>query len=275
MTNTLPQTMIALPYVRPSDEQAAPDPPGSPLRVAEREMGELLSSLAESLSKSCVYFAPNNLTHLLPPPPVPPLLEDLDGRMRGLLHHTEGNPVYEKRKARLPEVVGCLFAASGAVHHVYELFRLLRIVRLPPFGFAPLVRMTDQVILLFQATAYALDRDDPSAARAAMRATLQVRSICQEMHDIIADLATFLPQQSWRMIKAAADCLMVASETVTQVALCMAGERETFLATPPAPRPSAPPARRRSSEPVSQSMPTKRRSPFSLFAWLRTVFVRS
>jgi hypothetical protein len=248
-----------------------PESHSSPLRTAEREIAQLLTSLAESLSKSCVYFSSENIQHLEAPPETPPLLEDLDARMRGLLAHSETLPTYEKRKNELPETVGDLFAAAGAIHHAYDLFRLLRLVRMPPFGFAPLVRMTDQVILLFNATAAALDQDDPSSARAAMRATIQVRAICEEMQGIVADLSTFLPQKSWKMMKAAADSLMVGTEAVGRVAQRMAGQPlpQTNIAIS-ANRPPvvAPPPKKRPEITLS-AMPSKRKRSFT--NWLRSL----
>ena len=200
------------------NSRTTPDSQSSPLRAAEREMAHLLVSLSEALGKSCVYFAPDNMKFIEPPPSAPPILEQLDGRMRGLLAHTETVPIYEQRKEHLPEIVGDLYACAGGVRHAVELFRLLRIVKMPPFGIAPLLRMTDQAILLLTATATALEQDDPAAARSAMRAALQVRALCEEMQGIIADLSTFLPLKSWKMLKAASDSLMVAAEASARVA---------------------------------------------------------
>lgn len=274
MPKTLQTPTASGPYPVPYVSSLTPEPQSSPLRAAEREMSELLTSLAEALGKSCVYFSPDNIKYMAPPPPTPPLLEDLDGRMRGLLAHSEGVPAYEKRKEQLPETVGDMFAAAGAVHHAAELFRLLRLVRMPPFGFAPLVRMTDQVIILFLTTAAALEQDDPNSARSAMRATIQVRTLCEEMQGIIADLSTFLPQKSWKMLKASADSLMVATEAVGRVAQRMAGQTISSKdAATPTNRAPANPAPKRKAEPSTETMPTQKGTGGKgLVDWIRTLF---
>src|SRR5262252_3909299 len=105
-------------------------------------MASVLFATAESLTKSCLYFTPENLTLLPPSPELTSLWEDADGAIRAaLLQGLDRQSLVPTPKAeagiydRLPglrDQIVDLQIVAGATRHVVQLFRLLRKERTPP-----------------------------------------------------------------------------------------------------------------------------------------------
>jgi hypothetical protein len=191
-------------------------------------MASLLFATAESLTKSCLYFTPENLALLPLSPDLASLWEDADGVTRAALlqglDHQALVPTSQAEAGiydRLPglrDQIMDLQIVAGTTRHVIQLFRLLRRERTPPGALDPLRHVADAGIRLLRAAALALQHDDFTAADIAIGSFFEVAAAAHEHRKTLRQLPQYLPPHLIRMNIAAHVTLLVLTKAAARVA---------------------------------------------------------
>jgi len=200
-------------------------------------MASLLFATAESLTKSCLYFTPENLALLPSSPELASLWEDADGVTRAallqgldrhaLVPNTQAEAGMYDRLPGLRDQVMDLQIVVGTTRHVIQLFRLLRKERTPPSGLDPLRHVADAGIRLLRAAALALQHDDSTAADIAIGSFFEVAAAAHEHRKMLRQLPLYLPPHLIRMNIAAHVTLLVLTKAAARVAHRFANPRQS------------------------------------------------
>lgn len=209
---------VASRFARRDAAEPLPGQLGLAIRAAEELTARAAGQTAECLSKSCLYFTPENIAALGGPPDPLPLVERIDQETRALVLHIEMTPAHEARLRRLSLALGDLRAAGAASARAAHQLSLLQRTCLPASAKALLRRPTDAVIRLTLATASAIERDCEHTARTTLREFPAFETLHQEVYELLRGQSAYMPRVIGRMMRATLIAVGVAGDETARVA---------------------------------------------------------
>jgi hypothetical protein len=208
-----------LPFVQRTPAKTSLEPlPGGMQGEHGKRIADIMNGVAETLSRSCLYFSPDNLAVLGPGPDVNAMLERLDPLIRAALLNDTLRPEQRHNFRAFAECPNELKAGADAARLAAQIFRLLHEAQTPASGMAPLKRLTDSALRTLRTAASALASGDASAAHMARKSLAETEAIGRKIMELIPALAAYRPAAHCRLMAAAVYAVLVSAHAITEVA---------------------------------------------------------